>query len=43
MTVHAEQTGTKVTFLPDKEIFQETTIFEYDVVKAQIKRDGIPN
>ena len=33
----AEQTGTKVTFLPDKEIFQETTIFEYDVLKHRLR------
>ena len=32
-----EQTGTKVTFLPDKEIFQETTVFEYDILKHRLR------
>ena len=33
----AEQTGTKVTFLPDKEIFQETQVFEFDVLKHRLR------
>ena len=28
-----EKTGTKVTFLPDKEIFEET-VFDYDTLKT---------
>ena len=31
-----DRTGTTVTFLPDKEIF-ETTIFEYDVLKQRLR------
>ena len=29
--------GTKVTFLPDKEIFKETTEYEYDVLKQRLR------
>ena len=32
----SELTGTKVTFLPDKEIF-ETTLFEYDKLKGRLR------
>ena len=32
----AEKTGTKVTFLPDKEIFEET-IFDYDILKQRFR------
>lgn len=32
----AEKTGTKVTFLPDKEIFEET-IFDYDTLKQRFR------
>ncbi len=31
-----EKTGTKVTFLPDKEIFEET-VFEYDTLKQRFR------
>ena len=31
-----DKTGTKVTFLPDKEIFEET-VFEYDVLKQRLR------
>ncbi len=31
------ESGTKVTFLPDPEIFQETTIFDYDVLKQRLR------
>ena len=31
-----EATGTKVTFLPDKEIFEET-VFEYDTLKVRVR------
>ena len=32
-----EETGTKVTFLPDPEIFQETTIYDFDVLKQRLR------
>ncbi len=32
-----EDTGTKVTFLPDAEIFQETTVFEYDILMHRLR------
>ncbi len=32
-----EQTGTKVTFLPDATIFTETTVFEFDVLKIRLR------
>ncbi|MGN0318055.1 MAG: DNA topoisomerase (ATP-hydrolyzing) subunit B [Lachnospira sp.] len=32
-----EETGTTVTFLPDDEIFQETTVFEYDILKHRLR------
>jgi DNA gyrase subunit B len=32
-----EQTGTKITFLPDPEIFTETTIFDFDVIKIRLR------
>ena len=32
-----EETGTKVTFLPDKEIFQETTVYEYNILKSRLR------
>ena len=31
-----ELSGTKVTFLPDKEIFEET-IFDYDILKQRFR------
>ena len=31
------RTGTKVTFLPDPEIFQETTVFEFDVLMQRLR------
>jgi len=33
----ADETGTSVTFLPDGEIFQETTIFDYDILKHRLR------
>ena len=30
-------TGTTVTFLPDKEIFQETQVYEFDVLKHRLR------
>ncbi len=32
-----EKTGTKVTFKPDATIFQETTVYEYDVLKQRLR------
>ena len=32
----SEETGTKVTFLPDKEIFEET-IYDYDILKQRLR------
>ncbi len=32
-----DQTGTKVTFKPDATIFQETTIFEFDILKQRLR------
>ena len=29
--------GTKVTFLPDKEIFKETTVFDFNVLKQRLR------
>jgi DNA gyrase subunit B len=31
------ETGTSVTFQPDPEIFQETTVYEYDIIKARLR------
>ncbi len=36
-TCPLEKTGTKVTFLPDPEIFTETTVFEFDVLKRRLR------
>ena len=36
-TCSLENTGTKVTFKPDPEIFTETTIYEYDILKTRLK------
>ena len=32
-----EDTGTQVTFLPDSEIFQETTVYEYNILKSRLR------
>ena len=32
-----DRTGTTVTFLPDPEIFTETTIFDYDILKKRLQ------
>ncbi|WP_010279259.1 DNA topoisomerase (ATP-hydrolyzing) subunit B [Paenibacillus senegalensis] len=32
-----ERTGTKTTFLPDPEIFKETTVYEYDILQSRIR------
>ena len=36
-TCPIEKTGTKVSFLPDPEIFTETTVYEYDVLKRRLR------
>lgn len=32
-----EKTGTKVSFKPDKTIFQETTVYEFDILKQRLR------
>lgn len=32
-----EETGTMVSFLPDKDIFTETTVYEYDILKQRLR------
>ncbi|CUQ79182.1 DNA gyrase subunit B [Lachnospira eligens] len=32
-----DDTGTQVTFLPDSEIFQETTVFEFDILMHRLR------
>ena len=32
-----DRTGTTVTFKPDPEIFQETTIFDYEILKTRVR------
>ena len=32
-----DRTGTTVTFMPDEEIFQETTTFDYDTLKTRVR------
>ena len=41
-TVPAEQTGTKVTFKPDKEIF-DSVIFSYDLLKSRLREIAFLN
>jgi DNA gyrase subunit B len=36
-TCPADKTGTKVTFLPDKTIFTETTVYEFDILKRRLR------
>ena len=36
-TCPKEKTGTKVTFLPDKTIFTETTVYDFDVLKRRLR------
>ena len=36
-TCAAEKTGTKVTFLPDKTIFTETTVYDFDILKQRLR------
>ncbi len=32
-----KDTGTSVTFQPDPEIFQETTVYEYDIIRTRLR------
>ncbi len=32
-----DRTGTTVTFLPDASIFQETTVFDYDILRNRLR------
>ena len=36
-TCDIEKTGTKVTFKPDATIFQETTVYDFDVLKTRLR------
>ena len=36
-TCPVEKTGTKVTFKPDATIFQETTVYDFDVLKTRLR------
>ena len=36
-TCEKEKTGTKVTFKPDAAIFQETTVYDFDVLKTRLR------
>lgn len=36
-TCPLEKTGTKVTFKPDPTIFQETTIYDFDILKTRLR------
>lgn len=36
-TCPSDKTGTKITFLPDKLIFTETTVYEFDVLKRRLR------
>lgn len=33
----SKETGSKITFLPDPEIFKETTVFKYEIIQARLK------
>lgn len=36
-TCAQEKTGTKVTFLPDKTIFTETTVYDFEILKQRLR------
>ncbi len=36
-TCAVEDTGTSVTFQPDPSVFQETTVYDYDIIKARLR------
>ena len=39
----SEETGTEITFLPDPEIFQETTNFQYDMLRNRLREIAFLN
>lgn len=36
-TCDPKDTGTSVTFQPDPSVFQETTVYDYDIIKARLR------
>ena len=38
-----KKTGTKINFLPDPDIFEETQIFEYDIVEERLRQTAFLN
>ena len=36
-TCPAEKTGSKISFLPDKTVFTETTVFDFDILKLRLR------
>ena len=36
-TCPPEKTGTRITFMPDKEIFTETVVFDFDILKIRMR------
>ena len=36
-TCSEDKTGTKITFKPDADIFQETTVYDYDILKTRLR------
>lgn len=36
-TCDIDKTGSKITFLPDKTIFTETTVFDFDILKIRLR------
>jgi len=39
----SEKTGTKITFMPDPEIFKETTEFKYDIIQTRMREMAFLN
>lgn len=39
----SDKTGTKITFMPDPEIFKETTEFKYDIIQARMREVAFLN
>ena len=36
-TCPMEKTGSKISFLPDKDVFTETTVFDFDILKLRLR------